>query len=127
MQCVKLQLPQIQKCLRIRGLWENSSSCGLSITSTGTDIFFILLPPRTDASLADHALLEAESRVEGIQRDASNDNHNPFKADKQPLMANEIARPTFPKLNDSVHGSPEDADGRERQSCQESLELPVLA
>jgi len=65
--------------------------------------------------------------MEDIQRNTSNDDHNTLKANKQPLMANEISRPTLSKLNDSVHRPPEDADRRECQSRQEALELPTLA
>lgn len=99
-----------------------------NITCTSTRTHLLTFPPpRPNTTKTRDTLLEAESGMEDIQSNTRNDDHNTLKANKQPLMANEIARPTLAKLHNSVHRSPEDADRRQCQSRQEAFELPAPA
>ena len=105
------------KTLRIGYFRESRHPRRLNITPTPTSTHLLILPPpRTNTTKARDALLEAESGMEDVQRNTSNDDHNALKANKQPLTTNQISRPPFSKLHNSVHGSPEDANRRERQS-----------
>ena len=76
----------------------------------------------SQASEASHRLLEREGRVEDIQSEAGDDHHDALEADEQPLVPDQVSGPALAELRNSVHASPEDADGGERQCGHEALE-----
>ena len=80
------------------------------------------LPLGSQATEASHSLLKGEGRVEDVQGEASDDDHDALKPDEQPLMPDEVSGPALTQLRDSVHASPEDADRSERQCADEALE-----
>ena len=80
------------------------------------------LPLGSQVTEASHSLLKGEGRVEDVQGEASDDDHDALKPDEQPLMPDEVSGPALTQLRDSVHASPEDADRSERQCADEALE-----
>ena len=80
---------------------------------------------RTQTTETYHGFFESKSRVEEVQRQAGDDDHNALKPNEQPLMPNQVPSPALAQLRNSVHASPEDADRGEGQGGHETLEFPA--
>lgn len=79
------------------------------------------------AALALHQLLEADARVEDVERHDGDDDHDALEADEHRLVLHEGSGPALAQLGDAEDAAPEDADGAERQRAEEALEEPRVA